>query len=629
VATIDVDPALRRQVVAELGKRKDRAPGEIRDEWRLSSEMGFDSLEIAEVVAWLGEEFHAFDVKPEDLKTVADVQVAAAGAAKSHADEVAAPPDGWVESLPRPAIRPPDVDSTVHMNFLRLAEESPKSVVLADETSGVMSYSRMRTGVVLMADIISEYPEKHVGIMLPATAGGALLVLATLTAGKVPVMINWTVGDANFQHVVKVSEVGVILTSSKFLDKVDSLDYDNIADHIVTLEDLRKNKIGLGRKLKAVARARKSAAAICAAFGSDKTGADDTAVILFTSGSESAPKGVSLSHRNILSNIAASLDRVKLSSTDVLYGFLPPFHSFGFTMTTILPLVSGLKTAYYPNPTEARALARGIGMWKPTVLCGTPTFLSSIFRSASDAQLKSLELMLAGAEKAPAELFSAAKKRCGAEVLEGYGITECSPVITICAVGEERVGVGPPLTGITLRAVHPETREPVESGTQGLILVNGPSVFDGYLDRDSTDAFMELDGERYYVTGDLGILDEKGRLTLTGRLKRFVKIGGEMISLPAMESVIQEKIPPAEEDSGVAAALTYVEEAGERAIIALFTTVEVDSEAVNDWLRDAGFSNLARVRKVMMIDEVPLLGTGKTNYRALTVLLKESLESDR
>ena len=231
--------------------------------------------------------------------------------------------------------------------------------------------------------------------------------------------------------------------------------------------------------------------------------------------------------------------------------------------------------------------------------------------------------MTAG-EKTPEELIETAARRFGAKLLEGYGITECSPVLTLCRLDRQAVGVGPAIKDVELRMVHPETYEDVVRGQQRLILACGPNVFGGYLDRTSEDAFVVLDKRRYYVTGDLGILDESDSLIITGRLKRFVKIGGEMISLPAMETVIRNNLP--QNEGEITSALTYIEDPGQRPLICLFTAGGhcTDVETVNGFLRNAGLSNLTRVRKVMHINEMPLLGTGKTNYRELTDLLKNS-----
>ena len=530
-------------------------------------------------------------------------------------------PTGWLEPNRSVTVVPPNADLSVHMNFLQLCQRGGKEVAFGDEVGGVVTYKRAKISVLVLADIIAEYPDKHIGIMLPASGGAAIVIMATLLAGKVPVMINWTVGDANIQHVLDVGQVNVILTSGRFLDRLDSIDFEQIADKVVTLESLRNEKITTLRKLKAAWRSRKNPDSVARIFGSHETKPEETCVILFTSGSEAAPKGVPLSHRNLLSNIAGSLEIVKPSKDDILYGFLPPFHSFGFTLTTVLPMTSGFKIAYYPNPTDSRALGRGMAMWAPTMVCGTPTFIAGIFRAANDKQLRSLRLVMTAGEKTPVELTETARKQFDADLIEGYGITECSPVLTLCRPKEKAVGVGPTISNVDLRIVDPETHEQVAIGQQGMIVATGPNVFTGYLGRDSADAFMKIDNKSFYITGDLGILDESGALILTGRLKRFVKIGGEMISLPAMEEVIQKELTA--QDENATAALTYIEEAGERPIICLFTSTSADVDTINGYLRDAGMSNLTRIRKVVQIDELPALGTGKTNYRELTERLKE------
>jgi long-chain-fatty-acid--[acyl-carrier-protein] ligase len=614
---------IRSQVATELAKRSEHTAAEIQDGWTLANEFGFDSLETASLVAWLQEEFHAFDVKGEDLRTVHDVQVAAVGGINSSSEETKVPaPIGWKEPNRRLDVLPPDHECSAHMNFLRLCDRGGKTIAMADEISGVMSYKRAKLGVLLLADIIREYPDRNIGIMLPASSSAALVIMATLLAGKVPVMINWTVGDANIHHVLGIGEVNVIFTSGRFLDRLDAIDFERIADHVVTLESLRNERITLRKKLSAAWRARKRPESICRLFGSHHTTPADTCVILFTSGSEAAPKGVPLSHKNVLSNIAGCLDIVKPAASDILFAFLPPFHSFGFTITTLLPLTSGFKVAYYPNPTDARALARGMSMWEPTMVCGTPTFIAGIFRAATNGQLKSLRRIMTAGEKTPVELVQIARERFNADLIEGYGITECAPVLTLCRPDQEPVGVGPAINEVDLRIIHTETRQAVPAGEQGMIVASGPNIFAGYLGRDSSDSFMEIDGRRFYITGDLGILDTNGALTLTGRMKRFVKIGGEMISLPAMEAVIHTALSAQDENATVA--LAYIEEAGERPIICLFTSQNVDVDTVNGYLRDAGMSNLTRIRKVIQVDEMPLLGTGKTNYRELTQRLKES-----
>lgn len=619
---IKIPDDIRKKVLEKLAGLTGRLPEEIQDSWNLSRDIGMDSLETADLAAWLEQEFYAWKGDGFDLRTIKDVMWAAVGRFENALETAGVPaPREWREKRSRPAIRLPDPCLTIQHNFLLTCERGKVAAALADENSGVLNYNRCKISVILLADIIGEYPGRNIGIMLPSSVPAALVIMAVLLAGKVPVLINWTAGSANLRHQLELAELNIILSSTHFLDRLENIDFEIIAGTVVNLEDIRNEKFTLFRKIKAFFRSKLSPDAVCNSFNTRAYSSDDTAVILFTSGSESAPKGVPLTHRNIQSNIKACLESVPLRNDDILYGFLPPFHSFGFTVTTVLPLVCGLKTAYYPNPADSGKLAAGVSNWRPSIICGTPTFISGILKVAAPSQLSSLRLILAGAEKAPDKLFAKVESMCKAELLEGYGITECSPVLTFTRPGEKRAGVGRGVGDTLIRILNLETRETLPGGTQGLILVKGSGIFNGYLKKDSADAFMSLDGERYYVTGDLGYLDDNQNLILTGRLKRFVKIGGEMISLPAIEDVITKA---ASENNVVESALTYIEKPGERPLIGLFTVRDLRLEKINELLRQSGFSNLVRIHKVIKLNEIPVLGSGKTDYLQLTKLLEES-----
>ena len=621
---LDIPNQLRQQVYAELARVMNMNPDDIQGSFHLARDLGMDSLQIADLIPWLAITFYVVDVEVTDLETVHDVLQLSAGAVKEHIHEIATAraPSNWEES-DRPALIAPDPEKSVVRNFLETADRMQNTVILGDPARGAMTFQKSKIAILLLADIVAELPEERVGIMLPASTGATLVVMATLLNGKVPVMINWTLGDANFEHVIKSSEVKTIITSSRFLDRLDNFSIGLIDPYLLILEDVAKEKITWPKKIRAAFRARQSADYLLKMYGSDQVGHEDPAVILYTSGSESTPKGVPLSHRNILSNIAASFTVVELKSTDVLYGFLPPFHSFGFTITTILPLVCGVKTTYYPNPTENRQLVHGIEAWKATIMCGTPTFVAGIYKAAKDSQLESLRVIIVGAEKAPDKLFKTIAEKSSAKLLEGYGITECSPVLTANSPNQPRAGVGKPVGDVHLKIVHPETELPVDTGERGLILATGSNIFKGYLDRTSQNVFRNIDGQQYYVTGDLGYLDTQGNLYISGRLKRFVKIGGEMVSLPAMEEDIESKYPNT--DGEVYLAINYLETEGERPFIGLFTVLDISLDEVNKIFKETGRSNLERVHQVFKIDEIPLLGSGKTDYQKLTRLLYESV----
>ena len=618
---IAISQEIHDKVICELARKTGLEKNAIQESDQLERTLGLDSLAIAELLSWLDEEFYMSDVDPAELHTVFDVMLAAAGAARDLREGKPSRIDKrWIKPRVTRCIRVPDPDSTIHWNFLQICDAMKHDVALADDTTGVLSYRQAKARVLILADIFGEFPDKYIGVMLPASVAVTLVIFALQLAGKIPVMINWTLGDKNLLHVIEVTKTNTILTSARFLDKLDQFNVEIVENYLLILEDVGKRYVTLGRKIKGLYRARFESKRLTKIFPSLSMACSDPAVVLFTSGSETVPKGVPLSHTNVLSNIAGSIESVKPGPDEMLYAFLPPFHSFGFTVTTLLPLVSGIKVVFYPNPLERRRIASGISSWKPTMVCATPTFIIGIMKAARDKQLQSLRFILVGAEKAPEELFSKIKEYCEAEVLEGYGITECSPVLTLNRPHEKQVGVGRPIDGVKVRVVDPETKTILEEGKQGLILVRGPNVFGGYLDRDSRDAFVEYDGETWYVTGDLGFISPDHYLTISGRLKRFVKIGGEMISLPAMETALQDVYQP--ENGEPTLALSYLEKEGERPHICLFTTSSFTVEEINGTLKKLGFGNLARINQVIELEEIPVLGTGKTDHRQLKDLLK-------
>jgi len=489
-----------------------------------------------------------------------------------------------------------------------------------DQISGEASYSKLKLGVILLADAIRKFPGERIGIMMPASVAVNVVVLATLLAGKVPVMINWTLGGRNLRSVVEQSKIQVTLSSWSFIDRLENAELDGLDDQIVLLEEMRRNFSSFA-KLKAYLRSHKKTRSLLKTFRVDKIKPDDSAVVLFTSGTESFPKGVPLSHKNILSNQRGAYKLVEAAGDDILLGALPPFHSFGFSVTGIFPLLAGLRTAFTPNPTDGKKMATAIEQWKISLICLAPTFLKNVLRVASEKQLKSVRLVVTGAEKTAEELLEKLSSlNPQAILIEGYGITECAPILTLNPPDQPTQGVGRPLEDVHLKIVHPETLKSVELGKQGLILARGPNIFKGYLDPNLPSPFVDSDHHSWYQTGDLGYLDERGYLTLSGRLKRFIKIGGEMVSLLAIEeSLVQSaaafgwQLDP----DVLSLAVCAVEEEGKKSEIHLFTTFQVTADAVNQVLRESGMSNLIKIRSVIKVPFIPLLGSGKIDYRRL------------
>ena len=367
-------------------------------------------------------------------------------------------------------------------------------------------------------------------------------------AGKLPVLLNWTTGPANLAHAVKTLGVRHVITSKKLIDRlgiqIEGAEY-------LFLEDVRA---GIGKLEAAMTLLSTYVLPGRMLHGLPKPEVDAPAVVLFTSGSESTPKAVPLSHRNLLTNLRASLMRLQATRGDVLLGFLPPFHSFGLLANVLAPVLAGIRVAHYPDPTDAAGLVRTVAAYKTTIVVTTPTFLSYMFGAALPEDLASLRVIVTGAEKCPEAMFERAKQMAPhAFIMEGYGITECSPVVAGNLPDRLKPGsVGPPVDGVEVCLVDPDSHRRLPSGAIGMLLVRGPSIFNGYLNYSGPEPFTEVDGKRWYVTGDLVRLDEDGYIYFCGRLKRFLKIGGEMVSLPALEEPLSVRFPPTENGPQVA-----------------------------------------------------------------------------
>jgi long-chain-fatty-acid--[acyl-carrier-protein] ligase len=608
----EVPEATREIVVEELARLTGKTAIALGD--RLAHDLGLDSLAAAELVLWLEKEFGFSVGTPESLVTVADVVLAASGKGISALQADIRPASGsWIgEGEARRGRVEVAPGQTITEVFLNEAARGPSRLLLADQSSGEKTYRDLITGLLLLAPIVRGLPGRYVGIMLPASVGAGLFYLAVLFAGKTPVMVNWTTGSRNLAHALDLLGVERVITARAMLSRLAAMGVDlgPLSDRFLLAEELR-GRMTLAQKLIALVRSRVDWSPLRRAVPPRE------AVVLFTSGSESLPKAVPLTHANILTNIRDTLRVVRIEEPAVLVGMLPPFHSFGITITTILPLCSGLRTVYHPNPTEAAVLARVVEAYRGTLLVGTPTFLHGIVRAARPEQLASLRMAVTGAEKCPDHVYQALRDRCPqAVILEGYGITECSPVVSANRPERQVPGsIGTLLPSVEGVIVGVESLRRLPVGASGMLLVRGPSVFGGYLNYSGESPFVDFDGRRWYRTGDLVRQDDTGVIFFEGRLKRFVKLGGEMISLPAIEAVLAPHFAR-ETDDGPAIAVESVG-AGESPEIALFTCRPAARDQVNEWLRQAGLSPLYYVRRVIGVDSIPVLGTGKTDYRGL------------
>jgi long-chain-fatty-acid--[acyl-carrier-protein] ligase len=439
-------------------------------------------------------------------------------------------------------------------------------------------------------------------------------------ANKVPVMLNWTVGGKHLEAVVSLSQLKAVLTSWSFLDRLDNVDLRPIQEILVVLEEMKATFSWIQMltcPLKALLPGRILRKCLLGGAARSLQG-DDEAVILFTSGTENMPKGVPLTHRNLLSNMKATLQLIDLYSTDRLLGALPPFHSFGFALTGLLPILAGIRVLYTPNPTDSGLQARMIRRWGITIVCSAPSFLLNILRQGRKDVFDHVRLVVAGAEKPTNELYELAPAAApNSTIWIGYGITECSPVLSVNTIGDSAHGAGKAIPGVRLRVVDVDDYSRTLSAHQsGMILASGPNVFGGYLQKDVQSPFYEREDVRWYVTGDLGFLSEDGYLTITGRLKRFVKIGGEMVSLGAIEAALGS-IQLFAEGEGPQFAVCSKGESEGRPRLVLFATKNLPVTQINSILRQQGFSNLIRIDHVVTVETIPLSGTGKVAYRQL------------
>ncbi len=573
-------------------------------------ELGFDSLQRMDLALAIEQQFGgSANAVPS---TVGDlVSLALHQQAKATEQPVS------VEWFRPPArIVPPEVLATnIPQAFVRRALSAPRDVVAADDLSGVLTYEKLLVGALLLARRFEALPGEHVGLMLPASVAADLASLGLLLAGKVPVLLNWTTGPAHLNHSVKLTGVTHVVTSRALRDRL-RIRIDEI--EFLDMEDLKAG-IGWFERLRTLLAIRFAPESVRRRCPSPEPGA--RAAILFTSGSEKAPKAVPLTHANILANLRAVPAVLELTSRDALLGFLPMFHAFGFTLAGLFPLLCGIRVVHHPDPSDVAGLAGKIGRYEPTLLVGMPTLIGQILSRGRRGQLDSLTQIVVGAEKCPESLFELVERVAPeAVLLEAYGVTECSPGITANTRTANRRGtIGRPVPEVDILVTDPETNEPLPAGRMGMLLVRGPNVFPGYLGEE-TSPFVEVNGKRWYRTGDLVEVDTEGFVHFRGRLKRFLKAAGEMISLPALEEPLAARFPPDEEGPHVA--VEGIDQDGRRRIV-LFTTRAITLAEANETLAKAGLHGIMRFDEVQQMPRIPLLGNGKADYKQLRALILE------
>ena len=579
--------------------------------------IGLDSLDRMDIALKIEDRF-GFQ-SDHVAETLGELWALAAGQLTGSGEGPQPAPQIWHK--PPSTQGPTDVlAETMAEALVRRALEHLDDVAIADRLSGVLTYRRLLVGAQLMGKRFGRLPGETVGVLLPASVAADLVFFSLHLCGKLPAMMNWTTGPANLAHAVEKLGIRWVITSRKLIDR---LGIEIQGANYVFLEDL-KSEIG---KVEAIVTLLSTYLLPSRLLKNvPRPDADAPAAVLFTSGSESTPKAVPLSHRNLITNIRASLDVLQATRADAILGFLPPFHSFGLMGTVIAPILSGIRLVHHPDPTDAAGLVRAVADYRATITITTPTFLSYMLGAGSPEDFQTLRTVVTGAEKCPETLFARTRQLAPqVTILEGYGITECSPVVSGNRPERSKSGtVGQPVNGVEVCVVHPETRQPLGVNATGLLLVRGPSIFRGYLSYEGPDPFVELSGKRWYVTGDLVQLDDEGFIHFCGRLKRFLKVGGEMVSLPALEEPFNELYPATKD--GPQVAVEGIETPDGR-WIALFSTPEIDVRQANAVLAKAGFRGVMRLDEVVRVDAIPVLGTGKTDYKALRKMATDRVQA--
>jgi len=526
--------------------------------------------------------------------------------------------EAW--SLRKKRMRP------LHRAFVHTARTRPTRLAMADAQSPRVSFGSALIRTIFLAQRLKKAwaGQNMVGLLLPPSVPGALVNFAALLMGKVPINLNYTVSEEVLASCIRQCEIKTVLSSKIFLDKLKL----KVPAETLLLEEIAARP-SLAEKLRAILKSWLLPVNwLERSLGRGEPATlDDLATVIFSSGSTGDPKGVMLTHYNVGSNLD-QLDQIfGLNRRDRILGILPFFHSFGFTGTLCLPAALGVGVVYHPNPLDAKSIGQLVNEYRVTFLLATPTFLQLYMRGCSGEDFGSLRLVMTGAEKLPERLANAFEEQFGIRPLEGYGSTECAPVVAVNTpdfraagfrqVGGKRGKIGHPAPGMTVRIVDPETSAPVPLGQPGLLLVRGPNVMLGYLGRPDKTAEVLRDG--WYVTGDIAALDEDGFLQITDRLSRFSKIGGEMVPHIKVEEKLHELAGVTEQTFAVVGLPD--EKKGERLVV-LHKLQETPLKATLEKLSGSDLPNLWKPRPdaFFHVDALPYLGTGKLDLRKIREL---------
>lgn len=509
----------------------------------------------------------------------------------------------------------------LHQHFVRVAKRHGNKLAFIDRGSDrKITYSRALITSLILTGKFKKYEECHLGIMLPTSAGCALAFLAALMSGMTPVMINFSSGaERNATFAQERCGFRKIITSRAFIERINCPPVDGM----VFLEDIMAG-LSLKEKLKAAVMEKFPTEVIIKRIHAGRE--DDNIVILFTSGSEKDPKAVQLTHRSIMSNIMSFTRVSGVSGKDRMLANLPYFHIFGLTINMLAPLFHGMTIVSCANPLDYKMICTVVREERTTLMMGTPSFLWGYLRKSETGDFESLRLAVCGADKCPDALRKEFFGRHGITLYEGYGTTETSPVISVNMPGNNRPGsVGKVLPDVQVRIENYETGEDCRPGETGRIMVKGDLVMKGYFD-DLEETSMRI-RHGWYDTGDMGFIDGDGFLWHSGRLKRFVKIGGEMVSLVRVENELERLLP-----EGASCCVVAIPDVVKGARIIVAVTQPLDEKRILKKMAEQ-LPSFALPKQFVIIEELPRMGSGKIDFRTVAEMvadrLKERYPGDR
>lgn len=482
--------------------------------------------------------------------------------------------------------------------------------IVEDVIGGTLSYRKLFAAARLLGQRVEARtaPGEAVGVLLPNSNGLAATMLGLWSANRVAAMINYTAGPANVGSGVRTAVIRTVISSRAFVEKAALSDIVMAAEEggarLLWLEDVQEN----------ISAFEKLVAGLFWRWPLQPQNASTAAVILFTSGSEGTPKAVVLSNSNLQANAMQAEARITISPKDILFNVLPAFHSFGLTGGTILPLLTGVKAFQYPSPLHYKLIPEAARKVRPSIMFGTDTFLANYARNAKEGDFSSLRFIVAGAEPVKPETRRTYRERFQAEIIEGFGLTEAAPVVSVNTAIHNREGtVGRLLPSIRMRI------DPVEGVKDGgRLWLDGPNMMMGYMSEDRPGVLRPLEG--WHDSGDIVSVDRDGFITIRGRAKRFAKVAGEMVSLGAVEMLAQSLWP--EGDHAVVAVPD--KRRGER-IILITTASDAEPEALRKFSKEKGAAELTVPQDIVQVEALPVLGSGKTDYVAARKMVMERL----